>query len=37
MLFKGGVMGGDGVSAGTVEQDVAVALAAMTALETGAA
>lgn len=37
VLSKGGVMGAVGVSAGTVEQDVAVALAAMAALETGAA
>jgi uncharacterized protein GlcG (DUF336 family) len=37
VLSKGGVMGAVGVSAGTVEQDVAVALAAMAALEAVAA
>ena len=35
VLSKGNVMGAIGVSAGTVEQDVAVAVAAMAALETG--
>jgi uncharacterized protein GlcG (DUF336 family) len=37
VLSKCGVMGAVGVSAGTVEQDVAVALAAIAALETDAA
>lgn len=37
VLSKGCVMGAVGVSAGTVEQDVAVAMAAMAALESGVA